>query len=257
MDYICRELADSCRLVYAWFEAMHTRMDMIFWDRNVEIEAAKALCADIESEFVRIEGIGSCFIDSSEISLINSAPAGLAVPVSEEIYDILSRCMRYNVSSKGYFDVTALQGRNTKTADNILLEGGRVSRIHEDVKINLSGFLKGYALDRASAKVREAGIANALLNFGNSSVKALGNHPQGDGWTIENAKGEIFSLKDSCLTSSGNADRERKHIINPLTGNVITGRGMVSVVTFSAEEGEVQSTVGFIRNNIKTEYHEN
>lgn len=253
MDYICRELADSCRLVYAWFEAMHTRMDMILWDRNVEIEAAKALCADIESEFVRIEGIGSCFIDSSEISLINSAPADEAVQVSAEIYEILSRCMRYNVSSKGYFDVTAQQGRSTKTADNLSLEDGRVSRIHEDVKINLSAFLKGYALDRASAKVREAGIANALLNFGNSSVCALGDHPQGEGWTVENAEGEIFKLKDLCLTTSGNAVQERKHIINPLTGKIIEGKGMVSVITSSAEEGEVQSTIGFIRNNIKTQ----
>ena len=50
--------------------------------------------------------------------------------------------------------------------------------------INLSGFLKGYALDKIREILKVHIIANALINMGNSSVLALGNHPVGTGWKV-------------------------------------------------------------------------
>ncbi len=258
MDALCRDLADGGSLVYAWFEAMHTRIDLVLWDRSMEAERIKAICAEIETEVRRIEKLGSCFDPESELFEINSAPSGVSVSVSEEMSALLSRCIDYNESSGGCFDVTAVSGRKTKTGDNLSLEGNSVIRRAEDAKINLSGFLKGYALDRAVGLLGKAGVSNALLNFGNSSIGALGNHPQGEGWMVATAMGERFHLKDSCLTTSGNENEKRKHIINPLTGNVIEGKGMVSVITSTAEEGEVQSTTLFIRKNIeKIDNYEN
>jgi thiamine biosynthesis lipoprotein len=165
------------------------------------------------------------------------------------MYDMLSRCIAYNESFEGYFDVTAITGRPSCTAANLELKNGAVMRNFDDVRINLSGFLKGYALDKVTEIFTCAGICNALISFGNSSVCALGNHPGGDGWKVETLTGKTYCLKNSCLTTSGNGDENRKHIINPLTGTLIEGKGMVSVVTTNAEEGEVQSTVKFIRNN--------
>ena len=251
MNAICRDLADGGSLVYVWFEAMHTRIDLVLWDRSIATEGVKAACAEIETEVRRIEKLGNCFDAESELSAINFAPSGTPILISEEMSEILSKCIDYNQSTGGYFDVTAMSGRKTKSVDNLSLNGQTVTRRQEDVKINLSGFLKGYALDKAVGILSKAGISNALLNFGNSSVYALGNHPQGEGWVVETAIGERFHLKNSCLTTSGNANEKRRHIIDPLTGNIVEGTGMVSVTTSTAEEGEVQSTVLFIRNNIE------
>lgn len=249
MDFICRELSGCRQLVYAWFQAMHTRIDMLVWDETVSVEEIIQLCQTAEEETARIEQMGNCFLPESEVSKINMTPVGESITISEEMYDMLSRCIAYNESFEGYFDVTALTGRPSCTADNLELKNGAVMRNFDDVKINLSGFLKGYALDKVKDIFMGAGICNMLVSFGNSSVCASGNHPQGDGWKVETLTGETYCLKDSCLTTSGNADENRKHIINPLTGTLIEGKGMVSVVTPKAEEGEVQSTVQFIRNN--------
>ncbi len=258
MNTICRDLADGGSLVYAWFEAMHTRIDLVLWDRGVDVEAIKTICTEIEREVRRIEKLGSCFDPDSELFEINSAPSGISTSISEEMCEILSRCIDYNESSEGYFDVTAVAGRKTNTRDNLSLNGKSVVRKEEDIKINLSGFLKGYALDKAVEMVCKAGVSNALLNFGNSSIGALGNHPLGEGWIVATAMGERFHLKNNYLTTSGNENEKRRHIIDPLTGNVMEGKGMVSVITATAEAGEVQSTTLFIRKNTeKTDNYEN
>lgn len=258
MNALCRDLADGGSLVYAWFEAMHTRIDLVLWDRSMEAEEIETICTQIKTEVRRIEKFGSYFDRESELAAINSAPSGTPVPISEEMYAILSRCIDYNESSEGYFDVTAVAGRKTNTRDNLSLDGKSVVRKEEDIKINLSGFLKGYALDKAVELLGKAGISNALLNFGNSSIGALGNHPQGEGWMVATATGEEFLLKDNYLTTSGNENEKRRHIIDPLTGNVMEGKGMVSVITATAEAGEVQSTTLFIRKNTeKTDNYEN
>lgn len=255
MDCICRDLGGDRRLVYAWFSAMHTRMDMVVWDDGMELETLKSACRRVEEEAGRIERMGSCFLKGSEVSKINMAPAGEPVEVSEELFCILDNCRRHCAETEGLFDVTVSQQLPGVPFDSKLrLQEDRrtVMRLKDGVKVNLSGYLKGYALDKAFVIVKESGIRNGLLNFGNSSVLAFGCHPQGDGWMVETVEGKSYSLHDECLTTSGNDTQQRRHIIDPHTGNIKEGKGMVSVITPTAEAGEVQSTVSFIRNNIKT-----
>ncbi len=58
---------------------------------------------------------------------------------------------------------------------------------------------KGYALETIKSILNECVIENALINMGNSSVLALGNHPVGTGWKVNN-----ILLHNECLTTSGN-----------------------------------------------------
>lgn len=256
MQHLTRSLKDGSSLVYVWFDAMHTRIDIMLWDPVMSPEDMLAVAAAIRGDVIRIEEMGSCFIPDSEVSAINSSLPGVPVRVSEELYRILYGCLEYNDRTEGLFDVTAsplLPG--VKMQDKIRLEpDGSVTRIHEAARINLSGFLKGYALDRAVKEARRNDLRNGLVSFGNSSVGAFGNHPNGEGWPVASVDipGKNHLLKDSFLTTSGNADENRKHIINPWNGQFIEGKGMVSVITGTAEEGEVMSTVAFIRKNIET-----
>lgn len=257
MEFLDRVIRDGCPLVYAWFEAMHTRIDMVLWDEMLSEDYLHEACECISQETVRIENMASRFIPDSELALFNSCPPGLPFGLSDEMYSILERCIIYNSSTGGLFDIDAFSGINDVPLDRrILLSGDRktAARTDERVSLDLSGFLKGYALDKAAVILRNRGVSNALVSFGNSSVYASGNHPGGDGWPVA-ASDDIsasYILRDEFLTTSGNSSDRRVHIINPVTGAFVTGKGMVSVITSSGEEGEVRSIEAFLKNDIET-----
>ncbi len=59
---------------------------------------------------------------------------------------------------------------------------GRVSSVKRTVALDFGGYLKGVALDRAAAALREAGVHNALINIG-GNVMALGSK-HGEPWRV-------------------------------------------------------------------------
>ena len=255
MEFIDRLLPNGINMTYAWFEAMHTRMDIVLWSDIVSDTVLHSICRSVKEEAVRIELMASCFLTESEVSGINSSPVGEKVKLSEEMFSILERCIIYNRSTDGMFDIAVSAGKKgVSLEDKICLDKDTLSasRLAEDIRLNLSGFLKGYALDKAVSIIRNADVDNALVSFGNSSVYAIGNHPGGNGWPVATEDGEEYVLMNECLTTSGNSREDRKHIINPLTGEYVEGRSMTSVITATAEEGEVMSTTSFLKKNTTT-----
>ena len=214
-------------MLYSWFSAMHTRVDIILISR-LDKASMLTIVEQMKERISDIETMGNCFTTDSELSRFNAGELPCEA-LSAELHDILRQCDQWKEETGGLFDVT--------------VEGG----------VNLSGFLKGYALDQMRPILENHGIADALLNFGNSSVMALGSqHNDGKGWMVENLNGEQFILNDECLTTSGNETPERRHIINPLTHEYVEGQRMVSVVTKNAAEGEVRSTVALLLSVNKT-----
>ena len=208
-------------MLYSWYSAMHTRVDIVLLS-PLGRQRMMDLQEEVRRRIVAIESIGNCFAPDSELSLFNAGRLGRE-QLCAELRDILDRCDRWRTLTDGLFDV-AVEGRT-----------------------NLSGFLKGYALDQVLPIIRRHGIADALVNLGNSSVMALGSqHADSGGWTVENTAGERFTLCDECLTTSGNNMAEHRHIINPLTNEYVVGQRIVSVVTKTGEEGEVRSTVAML-----------
>ena len=120
--------------------------------------------------------------------------------------------------------------------------------------INLSGFLKGYALEKTRKLLQYYEVKDALINMGNSSVLAFGHHPLADGWKVGFGQGAVLNgrkpqellLQNECLTTSGNDSHERKHIINPRNGKPVEGKREVAVVTDNGAIGEVLSTGLFV-----------
>ena len=251
VQHVDRLLHDGSRLSYAWFEAMHTRVDIVIWDKDISFDIMHESLQKICDETSRIENMASCFINDSETSVLNDSSAGDWVNVSAEFAGIISQCIRYSIETDGLFDAAAsLETSGTPFHMKVEADetASSVRRLQDNVKVNLSGFLKGYALDRAVSIVRKYGFRNALVSFGNSSVYALGSHPGGEGWKVSIADGgKVYDLSDQCLTTSGNCNEERRHIINPHTGELIAGKGQVSVLTGSGVEGEVKSIVAFLK----------
>jgi thiamine biosynthesis lipoprotein len=79
--------------------------------------------------------------------------------------------------------VHALLAQHPSIAD-LRLEGNRVSSRNKSVALDFGGYLKGVALDRAAASLRQDGVANALINIG-GNVMALGTRDAaGTPWRI-------------------------------------------------------------------------
>src|SRR5262249_61236505 len=59
----------------------------------------------------------------------------------------------------------------------------RVALTRRGASLDLDAFGKGVALDRIARRLGRAGDASALLNFGESSLMAVGRAPRG-GWPV-------------------------------------------------------------------------
>ena len=156
---------------------------------------------------------------------------------------MIDLCLEYNGKTLGCFDITVHSenyNQNTIQSVHLSAEDHSIYFSRPGVAVNLSGFLKGYALETIKSILNECVIENALINMGNSSVLALGNHPVGTGWKVNN-----ILLHNECLTTSGNDSPERRHIVSPRDGKLVEGTRQISVVTTNGAIGEILSTALF------------
>lgn len=251
MQFIYRDTPPGKGIAYAWWESMHSRVDIIVYGRpETEI---KSLLTATELELNRLEKIGNYYNTTSELHAVNQNAALGPVKVSDELFEMIRDCIAYHTATLGYFDISFRSEEHENPAiTSILLseEDKTVAFCWKGVRLDLSGYLKGYGLDRIRQMFADAGIGNALINMGNSSALALGNHPHGEGWKITfgtepSEETPEVHLFNECLTTSGNATAGRKHIVNPLTGEHIKGKGQVSVITSNGKDGEVLATALF------------
>lgn len=207
-----------------------------------------SLWEKIGVEVKRLDKMLNRFDPESEVSLINREAGHYPVKVGEELWDILQNCKRYFELTEGYFDIT-LQGFNQV----MLTEDEKsIFFFSESLHIDLGGYGKGYALAKIRDILEESGIDKALVNFGNSSVLAVGTHPCGDYWPVglDNpfTKKHVADLKlrDSSLSTSGNMPSHPRHIVDPHTGTFVEDKKMVSVVAKDPVVAEILTTTFMI-----------
>lgn len=238
-------------IFYAWFACMHTRTDLILCREEAEgIRITEA----VRQKLCALEEAGNFYRPGSELSSVNNARCGESTVVGGDLFRMLEMCIDYNRCTGGYFDISVNSDRYAPgllECVRLQQENSSVTLGREGIRLDLSGFIKGYGLDEVKALLEAEGVTDALVNLGNSSVLALGNHPWGDGWKIgidfppaAGDKKEVI-LKNECLTTSGNHTAGRRHIRSPYTGEYVTGMGGISVVTAGAAEGEALSTALF------------
>ncbi len=244
--------AESGNRYYTWFFALHTRVDVLLIAPQNENEFHNVEEA-ILAELTAVERMGNRFNLESELSQAVATATVRPFHLSSELYALLGRCLQANRETGGLFDITVNSPDFTPGLINAVEITSAISslspseatvpeasasgylRLHRPgIILDLSGILKGYALERLRSLLSSVGITDALINLGNSSILSLGNNPS-----------DIPA--SYCLTTSGNNTSDRRHIRNPLTGEYIEGRGTVSVTTRDAIEGEIQSTIQFIQ----------
>lgn len=137
----------------------------------------------------RVHALMSYHDPRSELSRLNREGYAGPVPVSDETWQVLSAALQLSAASGGLFDVTVAPplaragflprhacdppaSRHGSWRDIELLPDRRV-RLARRVRIDLGGIAKGFAVDRAIAALREAGVVSGEVNAG-GDLRVLG-----------------------------------------------------------------------------------
>lgn len=182
-----------------------TRVEVaVYADRP---KLADAAIADVLREFDRLHNAYHAW-KPSELTALNEALAnGRFFEASPELAGMLRDAQHLSQTGGGLFDpslgaavelwgfhsdafeparpdpaaLAALKAAPPRIGE-VVIENGRVSSRNPAVKIDLGGYAKGYALDRAAALLKERGIQNALINIG-GNIMALGSKG-GQPWRV-------------------------------------------------------------------------
>jgi len=243
--------------------SMGTRFNILL--PGIDERIGDEIFDSVANELMRIEKMLSCFIAGSDISNINQNAFKNPVPVNGEVFGILTECIEFYKLTENNFDIGLgyiidyWSGNHTELDQEPDINLAGVKNINLDksdssvrfatnqVKINLGGYGKGYALQNIQKLLKESGIENAYVSFGESSVSCLGKHPFGDYWPVgiqdfyqKEKSLTTFQVVDGSVSTSGNL--QNNHIISPATGEPVTKKRIVSVKSPSPVIAEVLST---------------
>ena len=254
----------------------------IYGSDRIGMEAAADAAFD---EVRRLDEVLSNYRPESEWSEINRRAVSGPVPVSAELFDLLSACVEYSRRSEGAFDITVGplmkvwgfykgSGRlphRAEVAAAMTKVGFQHIRLnpqartvwfdHTGVEIDPGGIGKGYAVDRMVDVLRQKGFGTALVAGSGSSIYGMGAPPdEPRGWRIEiknpwetsKTSAEVF-LKDMSLSTSGSYEkffraggRIYAHIMDPRTGYPAQGAVAVSVVAPRTIDSEAWAKPYFV-----------
>jgi thiamine biosynthesis lipoprotein len=236
---------------------MGTMFDIVVYHGS-RAEAEPAIDRAMD-EIARLDRVLSHYQPDSELSRLVRDAKGRFVEVDPGLFEVLQASTGVSRRSGGKFDVTIAplvrvwreateEGRRPTDAAlaasarcvgyrKIELREPRLVRLAGDcVEIDLGGIGKGYAVDRAIAVLKAAGIRHALVNAGSSSIAALGAPPGRSGWPVRlNAAvsgHRILLLRDGSISTSQQSPLGE--IVDPDRRVPVDGRLSVSAIAPTA-----------------------
>lgn len=241
MEFVYSAKNPQAPVTYVSLEVMHTVLEMVL--AGIGESEARRLAEEVE-RLVRALDVSLNRHDSTSLfAKINASQGTESVVLDEETFVILQLCEVFRKSTGGYFDIAAFSGCRTVPTYRLDPATRCVTLCGADVVLDAGGFGKGYALDRVRKLLAASGVANALVNFGDSSVTTLGSHPFGDCWKVAaRTGGGEFRLKGSSLSLSGLRPDGRAHIVDPTSGRMVSDDCVVAVEGCSAFVCEILST---------------
>lgn len=252
-----------------------TRVDILI--HGGPTSSAEVAVAEVLREFDRLHRAYHAW-EPSELTTLNEAIArGEPHPVSAELAALLADAQRIARLGEGLFEpaigtlielwgfhsdqfearlpadeavraLLALQPRIADLQIEARADGHWVSSPNRAVRLDLGGYAKGYALDRAAAILRAHGVRNALINIG-GNVMALGDKG-GEPWRVgiqhprEPRPLASLPLYDGeAIGTSGDYQRffeldgrRYPHLLDPRTGWPATATQSLSVLVTARDK---------------------
>ena len=230
----------------------------------------------------RVDALMSLHRADSELSRANAQAARQPVPVSKELFRVMTAAQDIAHETSGAFDVTIRpvaelwgfiwkQHRLPSPFElepalanvgyrSLLLDPTQrtVQFARPGVSIDLGGIAKGYAVDRAIESLRAHGITNCMVRAG-GDLRASGAPPGEKAWEVQLEDPERqgrrihVKLRDAAISTAGNYEnffevngRRYSHILNPLTGMPVEGIAACAVRATTCMESDGWSTALFV-----------
>jgi thiamine biosynthesis lipoprotein len=265
-----------------WFEdkqgIMGTNIHVELWADNPQKgeEAIQAVMFEME----RINQLMSPYIESSELSQLNSRASDIPVQVSRELFELIALSVELAKETEGAFDITFAsvgylynyrenQKPKQEQIENLLqaidyrhiiFDQTQLSIFfaQPNVKIDLGGIAKGHAVDNAIEILKKRGIEHALITAG-GDTKLLGDR-LGKQWMVgirdprnKDKQAVVLPLADIALSTSGDYERyfeldgkRYHHILSPKTGASAYEVQSVSIIGQRSTLNDALSTAVFV-----------
>jgi FAD:protein FMN transferase len=232
-------------------------------------EQSEQLFTSLFAAARKYDEIFSTFKPNSPVSRFNSHGSGRFV-APQEMIELTSLSKRVSEKTDGAFDITvgplmqcwrkAIERQRMPASDELVAARERVGAAKliidqeaitpsiEGMELDFGGIAKGYCVDKMAELLREAGVKNALINFGESSIMALGTDSNDHLWSVsvrdphrpESTALKIY-LKDMAIGTSGSYEHSGRigrriinHILDPRTGEPAKTAIGVTVISPSA-----------------------
>ncbi|CAD5374973.1 FAD:protein FMN transferase [Rubrivivax sp. A210] len=257
---------------------MGTAIAVELWAEDAQ-EGAAAIAA-VMDEMHRIDRAMSPHKTTSELSRINREAALGPVPLSAEMFGLVERALGFSRLSNGAFDISyAAVGRlydyrrrvrPTEPALQAARECVGWQHLELDTRehtlrfarpgmcIDLGGFAKGHAVDRATRLLRQRGIEHAMVSAGGDS-RVIGDR-RGRPWSVAirdpRRAGEtvaVLPLEDVSISTSGDYERyfeeageRHHHLIDPASGRSPRGVHSVTILAPDGLTSEALSKTVFV-----------
>jgi thiamine biosynthesis lipoprotein len=263
--------------------AMGTRFELVLYGSDpVHLRAAGE---EALQEIERLEAQLSFYRGDSEISFLNRNAAMRPVKVEARLFCLLQDCVRLSELTEGAFDITVgplmrawrfvngqgavpdldeIEAATAVVGSNYIAlnEAEHTVRFRKQgVEIDLGGYGKGYAIERAVSLLKESGVTSSIIHGGTSSIYGIGPPPRGRAWRVRLASPARsdgtpleVDLVDSGLSVSAirgkffDQDGVRYgHVIDPSSGRPVSRAQAAAVAGSSPTECEALSTALLVR----------
>lgn len=237
------------------------------------LEEGKRVLARCFREARRLEEIFSAYENDSDLNRLNRHAGLEPVEINQELWSVLKYALRLGKATEQAMDITvgplidlwrAAEERGTipspaSVTDALsrtgiaqvhLLLNGRAALRQTGMRLDLGGIGKGYAVDRLTAILAQERIASAFINFGRSSLAAVGSPPTLESWPVlleddDGAPIGLAHLRDQCLSTSSSFGRSFEiegtrlgHLIDPRNGFPVRTQMLGVAVARTATEAE-------------------
>ncbi|MBN9692836.1 MAG: FAD:protein FMN transferase [Verrucomicrobia bacterium] len=261
--------------------AMATRFELVL--PGADEVRLRAIAEEALDEIERLENLLSRYRPHTDIARINRGAAFAPVPISPETFRLLERARKLTEFTEGAFDPTVgallevwgFTSGAGRTPEPDLLEAARtrigwnqvelddshstVRFLQPGVSLDLGAIGKGYALDVAVERLREAGVKSALIHGGTSSMVAIGPRPDGSPWFVSVVNSpessQTIPLQNESLSVSAptgkwfrdEAGLLQGHVLDPVLGKPVAVSHPAAVVSPFATDSDALSTALLVR----------
>ena len=234
-------------------------------------------------EIQRIEDLLSEFRSGSITTRINEQAGIREVPVDDEVYSLVERCLRISALTQGAFDISVKPLKALYNFKNGSFRFPSKEIIRETIKnigfgkivlnperksvflsqinmaISFASLGKGYAADRVKQKWIERGVTSGVINA-SGDLTTIGVRADGSPWKVGIAHPDkkeemmfFLPVSDASIATSGDYEQyfiregtRYSHVINPKTGLPVKGIKSVSMISVSTELSDALATAVFV-----------